>query len=134
MVKKLYTLLKFGIVGIINTGIDFSLFAILKNLGTSYIAAQCLSYGCGVLNSFLFNRSWTFKRNARINRQEIGKFLCVNIITLVVTSGFLVVLIQFAGWPMLISKCFATAVGIVVNFMGTRNWVFVEPKERGEQI
>jgi putative flippase GtrA len=135
MGKKLSFFLKFGIVGILNTGIDFGVFTILTYAGIPYVIAQCFSYGCGVLNSYILNRSWTFQRKERANQREFEKFAFVNIIILAMTSGLLAILFQHAGWPMLISKCCTTAIGVVVNFIGTRLWVFVEhPQERREQI
>ncbi|WP_379970290.1 GtrA family protein [Ectobacillus sp. sgz5001026] len=65
----------------------------------------------------------------------MGKFVFVNIITLVITSVMLVILHQYAGWSILISKCGVTALGLIVNFTGSRFWVFAEhTKERRGSI
>ncbi|WP_028403218.1 GtrA family protein [Ectobacillus panaciterrae] len=135
MANKLLPFIKFGIVGILNTGIDIAIFTLLTYAGIPYLLAQCISYGSGVLNSYILNRSWTFQRKEKVNQREFLKFTGVNLITLGITSGLLIILYQHAGWPMLISKLCTTAIGVVVNFIGTRLWVFTEhPKERRDHI
>jgi len=44
-----------------NTVVDFAVFALLAAGGLSVLLAQWLAYGCGVLNSYLWNRRWTFR-------------------------------------------------------------------------
>nr|WP_052759573.1 GtrA family protein [Paenibacillus sp. DMB20] len=52
----------FGLVGVLNTGIDVAVFSLLTWWQLPWLAAQIAGYGCGVLNSFLMNRKWTFKQ------------------------------------------------------------------------
>jgi putative flippase GtrA len=126
MTNKLTSFLKFCAVGLLNTGIDFLVFTILTFFNMQYLEAQCISYGCGVVNSYIINRIWTFQRREKANRLEFFKFITVNILTLVITSCLLSFLYQHIGWPMLLSKLCATAVGVIVNFIGTRIWVFTD--------
>lgn len=62
--------LKFCIVGGLNKAIDFLVFSFLSYLGVYYIIAQCVSYGCGVLNSYLLNRAWTFQQQGKGRKHE----------------------------------------------------------------
>ena len=57
-------LVKYNIVGVINTLVDFLVYQLLTYLGMKYAIAQCISYSCGILNSYFFNSRWTFKRDA----------------------------------------------------------------------
>jgi len=53
---------RFSMIGIANTLIDFLVFTILISLlGINYTLSQAMGYGCGVANSFIFNKNWTFK-------------------------------------------------------------------------
>jgi putative flippase GtrA len=53
-------MLKFGMIGAVNTGIDLGVFTLLTLWDWSYLPSQSLSYTCGVFNSYAMNRSWTF--------------------------------------------------------------------------
>ncbi|MEK1833354.1 GtrA family protein [Priestia megaterium] len=48
----------------------------LSYLGVYYIIAQCVSYGCGVLNSYLLNRTWTFQQQGNRGSMNFSGLLC----------------------------------------------------------
>ena len=51
-------LVKYNIVGVINTLVDFLVYQLLTYLGMKYAIAQCIYYSCGILNSYFFNSRW----------------------------------------------------------------------------
>jgi putative flippase GtrA len=123
MNKHLAQMLKFAMIGAGNTGIDFGIFTLLTLCGWSYLPAQCLSYTCGVLNSYVMNRSWTFKES-RHSKFAFLKFTFLNLFVLLITSSLLALLLHNAGWSIWISKLCATGAGVLVNYAGSRVWVF----------
>lgn len=128
MIKSKVVFLKFGLVGILNTLIDFIMFVMFIHFGANYIVAQVGSYTCGLVNSYVLNKSWTFQSNKKINVQEIGKFIAVNFITFLITIGLLHLFKQMTGLDLLLIKLIVTAIGMAVNFIGSKLWVFVERK------
>jgi putative flippase GtrA len=128
MNKHLAQMLKFGIIGAVNTGIDFGVFTLLTLCEWSYLPAQCLSYTCGVLNSYVMNRSWTFNER-RHSKFAFFKFTLLNLFVLLVTSSLLALLHLYAGWSIWISKLCATGAGVLVNYLGSRLWVFGKTAE-----
>lgn len=110
-------------VGAVNTGVDFAVFAVLSNMGVLLLMAQCVSYTCGVLNSFLLNRSWTFRGSSQSSGQLV-RFSALNVSTLSITYGLLVYFHQSLVWPLLICKLFATGASVVINYLGNRLWIF----------
>jgi putative flippase GtrA len=123
MNKQLVQMLKFGMIGAVNTGIDFGVFTLLTLCGWSYLPAQCLSYTCGVLNSYVLNRSWTFK-GRRHAKFAFFKFTLLNLFVLLITSSLLALLHHNEGWSIWISKLCASGAGVLVNYAGSRLWVF----------
>src|ERR1700730_10634557 len=123
MNNRLVPLLKFGMIGLLNTGIDFAVFTILTLWDVPLLIAQCISYTCGVLNSFIMNRTWTFQQRGQYSGQLI-KFIAVNLLTLLITYGLLLLFNRYVGWSMLFSKLIATGMSLIVNFAGSRLWVF----------
>ncbi|WP_407306507.1 GtrA family protein [Desulfosporosinus sp. SB140] len=115
---------KFCVVGAINTGIDFSMFAALSAWGVPLLPAHILSYSSGVINSFLLNRRWTFKESAPQPIGQLVRFVVLNLCTLTTTYGLLVWFHFAWGWPLLVSRLMAVAVSLVMNFGGSRLWVF----------
>lgn len=51
----------FGLVGVLNTAVDLVVYWALLQLSVYYIAANVLSYGAGMLNSYVWNKSLTFR-------------------------------------------------------------------------
>ena len=59
--KTLIQLIKFGIVGVINTCVTLLVIFVCKSLlGINEYMANGLGYVAGVTNSFLWNRAWVF--------------------------------------------------------------------------
>ncbi|KKB73308.1 MULTISPECIES: GtrA family protein [Bacillus] len=127
MKKKLITLLRFGTVGIGNTLIDFGVFFLLTALNVPYLIAQVCSYTAGILNSYIWNRTWTFRVKEKVRGQEIIRFLIINLAASGITFLLLYGL-QKAGLSLVSSKVTATVGGMVINFIGNRLWVFQEPE------
>ncbi|MCT9851982.1 GtrA family protein [Priestia megaterium] len=116
--------LKFCVVGGLNTSIDFFVFSFLSYVGVYYIIAQCVSYGCGVVNSYLVNRTWTFQQQGKREKYEILKFTVLNVFTLTVTSFLLTLFHYRFNISLPYSKVLVTIVSVGLNYIGTKFWVF----------
>lgn len=120
--------LKFNIVGFINTIVDFIVYFLLLKLGIGYKVAATVSYATGVVNSYFWNRGWTFKVKKEITKKEILKFILLNVICWGISLGVLVILYNLgfnqSGLKRLIAKGFASLVPAVVNFLGNKKWIF----------
>ncbi len=57
--------IKYGIVGASNTLITaVVIWIMMKGLGCSDVLSNVVGYAAGVLNSFVWNKQWTFKSDA----------------------------------------------------------------------
>ncbi|MCI2252825.1 GtrA family protein [Domibacillus sp. PGB-M46] len=128
--RNLNEVMKFGIIGVLNTAVDMLLFFTLWSVGVPYLWAQVLSYSAGTLNSFVWNRSWTFKASRRTNMEEITKFILLNAIALSMSTFLLSLL---SGQPLFVSKTIATLSGLSVTFFGSRFWVFRQQRKGENQ-
>lgn len=118
--------MRFCTVGLGNTAVDLTAFFVLTLSGVPYLLAQTLSYSVGVVNSFFLNRKWTFRITHRTNILEVVRFAVVNGFSLLISSGMLFILHDANHTDLWLSKLIATGGGIVVNFIGSRLWVFTE--------
>jgi putative flippase GtrA len=124
-------LIKFSIVGVLNTIVDFGVFSLLITNGCPVLPSQIISYGCGMLNSFMMNHSWTFKDNKRTGFSRPIKYLTVNIITLSFMSVILLLLTNPLQFPIIFAKVVCTVLGMVVNFLCSKFWVFQREENTG---
>ncbi|NUU61607.1 GtrA family protein [Paenibacillus agri] len=121
--------LKFNAVGLLNTLIDFAVFTLLHSLGMMYGLAQVFSYSAGTANSFILNKKVTFRDSNRsgkngFDRIQLLKFIILNLTVLVISLLLMHVLTDRFGVQVLLSKVLVTFVTVVINFFGSRKWVF----------
>ena len=57
---------KFGLVGVLNTLINWIIFALLNFIGVYYIVANVIAYVIATANSYIWNSKWVFKYNGKI--------------------------------------------------------------------
>lgn len=130
MNKKWLAFIKFALVGVLNTSIDFIVYGLFTWFNVNYILAQCISYSAGVLNSYIMNRKWTFEQTGKGSKHEFFTFIGVNLITLVITTFLLTLFYKWLGISLFISKLLVTAVSVGINYIGTKQFVFTKLKER----
>ena len=60
--KTFVQLLKYGVIGVSNTLITLVVFYVINTLmGLDYAVANTLGYILGLINSFVWNRTWVFR-------------------------------------------------------------------------
>jgi putative flippase GtrA len=117
--------MKFGIVGVLNTVIDYSIFTVLVYaVHVHFLLANAISFSIAVTNSYLLNRRWTFRSDNPAKATEAMKFLLVNLIGLSLSEVILKILVDHWSIPELIAKGGAVVVVLTWNFLGTRLWAF----------
>jgi putative flippase GtrA len=120
----LWALLRFVAVGILNTGVDYGGFLLLTAVGLPALPAHALSYTAGLLNSFFWNKFWTFRAAGRFSLGEIIRFVIVNLAALALSGGIMELGIRVFLLPDFIAKAAALPFSFAVNFIGNRLWVF----------
>lgn len=127
--KKLITgeffkLIKFGITGVMNTLVDFAVFMLLTHIGVNLYFSQVISYGCGMLNSYIVNRSWTFKAKGNFFGSQMMRFFSANLVLLTVSVSLLWVFTDELGLIKTVAKLITTAIIMLAGFIVNRLWVF----------
>ncbi len=67
-------LVKFGLVGLINTVIGLAIIMAALAAGLGDYAANALGYGAGLMLSYAINRRWTFAAQTAANPREFAAF------------------------------------------------------------
>lgn len=128
VIKKLFSseiwrFIKFGLTGVMNTLVDYIVFLVLSYLSIDVYLSQVISYSCGMINSYIVNRSWTFGSKKDFFSTQMLRFVVVNLSLLLISLGVLWLGSQL-GYGKLVSKLCATAVTLGVGFVINRLWVF----------
>jgi putative flippase GtrA len=118
--------LRFAIVGAGNTLLSWCLYAVLEHVGVHYLLASGLAFAAGALNSYAFNRRWTFRSRGR-PAPEALRFGAVQCIGLALDVCLLYVLVHHVGVHHLIAQALVFPVASAVTFTLSRRWAFRAP-------
>ncbi|MET3211428.1 UNVERIFIED_CONTAM: putative flippase GtrA [Paenibacillus sp. PvR008] len=122
---QLLPMIRFGMVGLVNTGVDYIIFMLLAWAGVPVVLSQIISYSCGTANSYILNSKWTFNKPAPdTHKRQLPKFIVINLIVLGLISLLLQMLHSGTELPLAVCKLIATAAGMIINYIGSRYWVF----------
>lgn len=116
-------LIKFISVGLINTGITITSYSILILTGGDYLISNIIGYCLGTLNSYLWNKLWVFKSKEK-HSKLITKFICVNLLTLLINNSILFILVDKLQVNKHIAQLLATGLGMFINFGLNKIWTF----------
>lgn len=117
---------KFLSIGILNTALDASLYFVLTRwLGFAALQtlAKGISYGAGILNSFYWNKSWTFKSDAGTVTAFVP-FALTNLVGLAINVGVMDVCLNSLGLHEIASLTLATASTFLWNFIVSKFVIF----------
>ncbi|WP_216215465.1 GtrA family protein [Amycolatopsis aidingensis] len=113
------TRLRFGLVGIANTAVDFVGYLVLVTAGLPIFFANFLSTSAGMLLSFSLNRSFTFRAKEGDPRLQALLFFTITAIGLWAVQPVVIMLVggAFPDLPLLVPKAAGIAVGLVWNYV-----------------
>jgi len=128
---------KFLSVGILNTALDASLyFALTRWLALRYVCgysgqgfstlqtlAKSISYGAGILNSFYWNKSWTFKSDVG-TVPALVPFVVANLVALAINTGVMHLCLNTLALHEILSLALATGTTFLWNFAISKLFIF----------
>ncbi|MDO4925287.1 MAG: GtrA family protein [Turicibacter sp.] len=120
----LFRFIKFGLVGVLNTAINWIIFILLNSLGAYYIISNIISYSLSTLNSYIWNSKWVFKYNGDNIKETTFKFIILNIIGLILNTCILYVLVDILGLSKIIGLIITTGIVMILNYFINKLWVF----------
>lgn len=125
-INEFISLIKFGIVGVSNTLVNWIIFFILNHIGVYYITANVIAYLIATANSYFWNSKWVFKFKKEENLKAPLRFILLNLIGLILNSTILYLLVDLLHFSRMISLIIATGIVMIVNYFINKIWVFKE--------
>ena len=139
--STLRQIVKFAIVGVVNTSVDFGVLNFLVTLtgidkGLSLTILNGVSFIAAVTNSFFWNRLWVFEQEKNsFNVNQFAQFFLISIGAVLINSIIIYSLTTFVHISALddrswlnIAKIFATLLSMVWNFLGYKFFVFKQQR------
>lgn len=132
MPKLLVEILKYGLIGVVNTAITLVIiFSLIYWCGFSALSANAIGYAVGFCCSYILNRVWTFRSQAPV-RSSVGRY----VVAALFAYGMNFSAVKL-GLGLGLSEYRVQLVGAVVYtvclFIISRLWVFRGVGKRGER-
>ena len=132
LLKKHADKVRFGIVGIANTALDFTILFLLVGLGLDKIPANYISTSVSFIFSFFVNKSFTFKSKGGNLAKQFALFIVISIVALWVIQPLVILgvssLLANTGWAswiiLFIAKVIATVASLIWNYIFYSRLVF----------
>lgn len=118
-------IIRFGIVGAINTALDFGLLLFFTHLGLPKIVSNTLSTGMAFIFSFFANKKYTFRSSSGNVKREIVLFTIVTLFGLWVLQNGVIwlisplcaALLHNESLALLAAKLAGTIVSLTWNYL-----------------
>ena len=133
LAKKLsfiWQLAKFVLVGVLNTLIDVGITSFLMlvtgiNRGTFYSIFKGFSFIVSVINSYFWNKHWTFGKKQEKSRKEIIQFFAVSVIGFGINVASASVIVNIIGPQLGLSPEIWGSVGAIGAAFCSMAWNFL---------
>ena len=134
--------LKFAVVGLTGTVVDFGILNLLRLLfNIPLIWAQAVSFVCAVVNNFLWNRYWTYPESrSKGASKQLVQFFIISIVGILIRTPLIpwldqLILTYFENSQIIlplayhvVSQNLALAISIIIilfwNYFANRYWTY----------
>lgn len=130
----LWQLAKFGLVGVLNTAIDFGILNYLStetgiNKGLEVVPIKATAFVVALANSYWWNKNWVFEGKKKANPVT---FVIISTIGISINVGVVYIITTLVSAPgkdsgqlwLNIANVGATLLSLIWNFLGYRLVVF----------
>lgn len=136
-ISIIYQAAKFILVGVLNTFIDLGVLNVLILFtgifsGTGFVVFKGASFLVAVINSYVWNKYWTFKSRDSQAAKEFSQFMFVSVIGILINVGTAALIVNVIGpqggiapqvWAN-VGALASVVISLVWNFIGYKFWVF----------
>lgn len=117
--------LKFAIVGLLNTGIDFVTFVILYSYSDiPLLVANSIAYCAGIVNSFIWNKLWTFGDYEHHHTTSYQFVATLLVYGLGLALSNLIIAVFVILLPAAIAKLIAIAGTVCWTYWASKKYVY----------
>ena len=115
--------LKYVFVGLITTAIYYGIYYVMLQFGFSYALSLTVGTISGIINSYFWNKYFTFRTQERTVSETV-KFLIVYGIQYLSNLLIIFICVEYVGVSEELSGLVAIGVGTFIGYFGHRFWSF----------
>ena len=123
-VVELINIIKFSIVGVSNTLLNFVIFILLNNIGINYILASIIEYSISIINSYFWNSRLVFKYDNKNKKSILIKFIILNLIGLSINAVLMATLVGVLAIKKIVAMFIVSLLVMCINYILNKIWVF----------
>lgn len=123
-VVELINIIKFSIVGVSNTLLNFAIFILLNNIGINYILASIIAYSISIINSYFWNSRLVFKYDNKNKKSILIKFIILNLIGLSINAVLMATLVGVLAIKKIVAMFIVSLLVMCINYILNKIWVF----------
>ncbi|WP_175408055.1 GtrA family protein [Streptomyces sp. TRM64462] len=111
-------IVRFALVGVVNTATYYGLYLLLLTLGLPYVAAHVVAFLLSMVGSFFLNSYFTYR--TRPTWRKFFLFPLTNAANFVITTVGVYLLVDVAGMNSRYAPLLAAAAAIPITFLVSR--------------
>ncbi len=123
-----WQLLRFALVGLGSNAVLYLAYLLLTEIGLGHKTAMTLLYILGVLQTFVFNRRWTFRHQGRMPKALL-RYLASYGFSYFFNLAMLIIMVDILGLPHQIVQGILILIIAGLLFLLQKYWVFPDTTE-----
>lgn len=129
LVLKFRRIIVFGVVGVMNTLVDYAVFALCYELIHIPISvSQIVGYMSGSVFGYFMNSNFTFREGKGRTKAQGAQYIGIDV-ALTLLSGAFMHWVEAQSWPVYLVKIFVTVAVAVIHYIIYKFVVFRITKE-----
>ena len=124
MMNIIKQVIKFGIVGVIATLIDYIiLFILTEYVGLYYLISSIISFSISLIFNYILSIIWVFNIKNKQTYKELLLFVILSIVGLIINQIILYFCTDILNCYYMISKMIATVIVMIYNFITRKKFI-----------
>ena len=118
---------RYGVVGFASNVVGFLFYLVLTYAGVGHITAMTVLFAIGILQTFIFNKRWTFNHSGSMH-SSFAKYLFVYLAAYLLNLVALLLFVDYWGLPHQIIQGVMIFSLAFMLFLLQKYWVFRPPE------
>ena len=120
----IWQFIKFCIVGLSNTAVNFAVYYTIIFFGVNYLFANALAFIVSVINAFFWSKKFVFKESGKSVAKQLAKVYASYGITFLLSMGTLFLMVDILGISEYIAPLINLCITVPLNFLLNKYWAF----------
>lgn len=120
---------RYAVVGLVSNGVLYGLYLVMTQLGIGHKLAATIAYAASVLQTFGFNRAWSFHDRGLVG-PAFARYVATYAFGYVVNMAVLMMLVDRAGLRHELVQAATIVLLAVMLFLLQKFWVFRKVDKR----